>query len=465
MRLAVLLAALSLPLACAAQSADQQQMPGMNMPAEQPAPMQHVHQPQGTGLIAAHTEFSSGTAWQPLDAPENMRMTTRAGWQLMAHGNLFVSFNHQGGPRGVGKIESMSMFMLMEQRKLGAGTLVLRQMFSADALTAPHGGFPELFQTGETYRGRPLVDRQHPHSVFGELSLLYTRPLAERVSWFAYGGPAAEPALGPVAFVHRESAAEIPAAPLAHHLQDSTHTSYGVVTTGIVLHLHPSKAASAAAEAQRYAAIKLEGSVFNGREPGEHRAAINFGALDSWSLRAGLDLGSRWTTEYSVGHLTHPEALEPGDIVRQTAAVGYTRRFANGHWCSTLIWGRNHKEDERSNQNSYLLESVVNFARLNYGFTRLELVDKNELFPGRPAPEFDPTFPANQPIAPHPSFRVGAFTFGGVRDLVHNQKWQIGVGADVTFYRKPAALDPSYGRNPTSFALFVRIRPGEMKMH
>ena len=43
-------------------------------------------------------------------------------------------------------------------------------------------------------------------------------------------------------------------APLSHHLQDSTHTSFGVVTTGFVIDR-----------------VKLEGSAFNGREPNEQR--------------------------------------------------------------------------------------------------------------------------------------------------------------------------------------------------
>jgi len=87
----------------------------------------------------------------------------------------------------------------------------------------------------------------------------------------------------------------------------------------------------------------------------------------------------------------------------------------------------------------------VNFERRNYAYTRLELVGKDELFP-------------NAPI--HPAFQIDAYTFGGVRDLLQNQHWQLGLGADVTFYSKPAALDPIYGNNPVSFHVFLRLRPG-----
>jgi hypothetical protein len=98
---------------------------------------------------------------------------------------------------------------------------------------------------------------------------------------------------------------------------------------------------------------------------------------------------------------------------------------------------------------------VINFAERNYAFTRLELVDKDELFPAGatpPAPNLPPTS------------RIGAYTFGGVRDLVHNRKLNIGLGAGFTVYSKPAALDPVYGSHPVSWEVHLRFRPG-MKMN
>ena len=346
----------------------------------------------------------------------------------MAHGNLFLTYNHQGESRGTGKAESVNYLMLMEQHSLGRGTLLLREMFSAESLTSPHPGFPELFQTGETYHGQPLVDHQHPHNVFAELSALYTLPLGKKVSWLLYGGPAAEPALGPVAYMHRASASEDPAAPLSHHLQDSTHTSFGVVTTGFVL--------------DRF---KLEASAFNGREPGEDRWKIQLGALDSWSMRVSAAPARNWVAQYSYGRLQHPEALAPGDELRQSASLEYSRPLHAGNWATSLVWGRKRKLPDQTVQNSYLLESTLNFKQRNYAYTRLELVDKDELFPQLPSA---------------PSFRIGAYTFGGVRDLVQSKNWRLGLGADLTFYSKPAALDPAYGDNPVSLHVFLRLRPG-----
>ena len=393
------------------------QMPGMNMPMENQV---------GFQLPSPHE--GSGTAWQPASviAPEWMWMS--GGWQWMAHGVIFADYNQQGGPRGEGKAESVNWGMLMEQHRLGAGTILFRQMFSAESLTSPHPGFPELFQTGETYHGEALVDHQHPHNVFAELSLFYTLPLAKWLSWEFYGGPSAEPALGPVTFIHRASASELPLAPLSHHLQDSTHTSFGVVTAGFVIDR-----------------VKLEASAFNGHEPNEERWSIQLGALDSWSGRVFVAPTNNWTAQYSIGRLEHPEALEPGNQIRQTASIEYNRAIAGGNWATTFIWGRVHKFPIDTNLNSYLLESTLNFWRRNYAFSRLELVDKDELFPQAPV---------------HPAYRIGAYTFGGERDLVQNRAWQLGLGADVTFYSKPAVLDASYGNNPVSFQIFLRMRPG-----
>ena len=388
-------------------------MPGTVMPS------------QSLSLPSPHE--GSGTSWQPASVPAQLWMTSLGNWDLMAHGNLFLTYNQQGGPRGAGKAESVNYLMLMEQHLLGSGTILFRQMLSAESLTSPHPGFPELFQTGETYHGQPLVDHQHPHNVFAELAMLYAVPITEKVQWEFYGGPAAEPALGPVTYLHRESAAENPAAPLSHHLQDSTHTSFGVVTTGVTI--------------DRF---KLEASAFNGREPGEQRWKIQLAALDSWSFRITTAPTRNWTAQYSYGRLEHPEALEPGSEFRQSASIEYNRPLTAGNWATSAVWGRKRKLSDNTVLNSYLLESTLNFLTRNYVYTRMELVDKDELF-------------ADSPV--HPAFRIGAYTFGGVRDFIHNNYGQIGLGADVTVYSKPAVLEGVYGKSPVSFHVFLRLRP------
>jgi hypothetical protein len=401
-----------------AQHSDMSKRPGMHMSTE--------------SAYTPSPHDSSGTGWQPASVPRHEWMTSvGSGWDLMAHGVIFATFNYQGGPRGAGKAESVNWAMLMEQHRLGKGTILFRQMFSAESLTSPHPGFPQLFQTGETYHGEPLVDHQHPHNVFSELSLYYTFPLSDKVTWMLYGGPVGEPALGPVTYMHRASASELPAAPLSHHLQDSTHTVFGVITTGVIV-----------------GHFKLEGSAFHGREPNEQRWSIQLGALDSWSGRINVAFTRNWTAQYNYGFLNHPEALDPTNEHRQTASVEYNRRIARGNWATTLAWGRKHKDLIDTNQNSYLLESTLNFLDRNYVYTRMELVDKDELFPENPL---------------EPSYRIGGYTFGAVRDVIQNHAWQLGVGGDVTFNSKPDSLNVVYGNNPVSFRILVRVRPAQVE--
>ena len=387
--------------------------------------------------------MGSGTSWQPSSGPMHMHYWNKNDWLLMFHYNIRPVLNHQGGPRGVTKVESANWFMPMAYHKLGKGTLQLRGMFSAEPFTFPPGGSPLLFQTGETYKGQPLIDRQHPHDLFMELSAQYTLPVGERGTWFTYFGYPGEPALGPVAFMHRMSASENPSATLAHHLQDSTHISFGVLTTGFT-----------------YRWLKLEASIFNGREPDENRYDFDAHKWNSRSARLWFMPNKNWALQVSHGFLRSPENQEPDiDVRRTTASIQYNRPFHRGNWASAFVWGRNHVSGhgEIINLNSYTAESTVNFLDKNYFYTRLELVDKDDLL-----------LTADRTLLgisqDHPVFRIGAYTFGGVRDLWDTDKVSFAIGSDVTFYSKPSVLDRIYGSNPVSWKLFFRIRPGKMDM-
>lgn len=387
--------------------------------------------------------MGSGTAWQPASGPMYMHHKTAGEWLLMFHYNLTLGMNRQTGPRGVTKFESANWFMPMAFRKVGRGTLQLRGMFSAEPFTFPPGGSPLLFQTGETYKGEPLIDRQHPHDLFMELSAQYTLPLGEHGSWYTYFGYPGEPALGPVAFMHRMSASENTSATLSHHLQDSTHITFGVLTTGFT-----------------YRWIKLEGSVFNGREPDENRYDFDSHKWNSRSARLTVMPNRNWTFQISHGFLRSPEAHIPeADIRRTSASLQYNRAFNRGNVAAALVWGRNHvsSAEEIINLNGYTAETTVKFLDKNYLYTRLELVDKDDLLRDEDRAQLGIT-------AHHPSFRIGAYTFGGARDIWNTEKVSIAVGSDVTFFSKPAILDQLYGTKPMGWKLFLRVRPAQMDM-
>jgi len=444
---------MNMPMPSASPSASpMDQMPGMHMD-KMNMNMGPLMVMNGNGLgirvgssdtnIMSMGSMGSGTSWQPSSGTMHMYHKAAGDWLLMFHYNLIAGVNRQGGPRGVTKAESANWFMPMAYHKLGKGTVQLRGMFSFEPFTFPPGGSPLLFQTGETYKGQPLIDKQHPHDLFMELSAQYTVPLGDRGTWFTYFGYPGEPALGPVAFMHRMSASENPSATLAHHLQDSTHISFGVLTTGFT-----------------YRWLKLEGSIFNGREPDENRYNFDVHKWNSRSARLWIMPNPNWAVQVSHGFLRSPENQEPDvDIRRTTASVQYNRPFNRGNWASAIVWGRNHvgSPGEIHNLNGYTAESTVNFLDKNYLYTRLELVDKDDLL--RPADRALLGITED-----HPSFRIGAYTFGGARDLWNTDKVSFALGSDLTFYSKPSILARMYGTNPVSWKLFFRIRPGKMDM-
>jgi hypothetical protein len=366
---------------------------------------------------------ASGTSVNPASSPMNMARFTAGRWRLMLHGAAFVEEIQQTGPRGGDKLFSTNWLMAEAARTLGGGTFSVRAMLSLEPATITGRRYPELFQTGETAYGVPIVDGQHPHNLVMELALHYRHSIGEKSSWELYAAPVGDPALGPVAYPHRISAEELPQAPLGHHLQDSTHISYEVVTAGITNGM-----------------FRLEASGFHGGEPGENRWNIGEGAIDSYSARVTFEPGANWTAQVSAGRLTKPEALEPGDQVRTTASITYNRPLKNGDWATSVIWGRAHKTGDNHNLNGYGAESVARFARKNYVTGRVELVDKDEL------------------LVTGQQFRIGAYTLGYTRDFYLVPHLATGLGANFTTYSMPEALRPYYGQRPVAVLIFLRFK-------
>src|ERR1043166_2545165 len=108
---------------------------------------------------------------------------------------------------------------------------MLRSMLSLEPITVGDY-YPELFQTGETIHGRPIVDGQHPHDFFMELAAEHAHAIGTGTVGYIYAAPFGDPALGPVAYPHRASAAEIPQAALSHHVQDSTPIAGSLLPIG-----------------------------------------------------------------------------------------------------------------------------------------------------------------------------------------------------------------------------------------
>jgi hypothetical protein len=374
------------------------------------------------GLSAASTVWAqSSAAAADQNPPHDHTQCGRsaAAWQFMQDGVVFANFNHQGGPRGGSEFVVPNWWMGMAGRDTGRGRVTLTGMFSLDPVTVGKEGYRELFQAGEALDGQPLIDRQHPHDFFMQLGAIWRIPVTSSTGLTFAGGPVGEPALGPVAFMHRPSAADNPTAPLGHHTFDSTHISFGVVTAAV-----------------DRGPFVLEGSVFNGREPDGDRWDFDFGPLDSFSGRVWFKPSERWEFQFSSGRLKDPEELEPGNIIRTTISGAWTKREGNAMSAWTAAFGRN--DTDHGSRNAGLVEGLRRVAK-NTIYGRFEVVQvEND------ADVRDP---------------VLAFTAGAVREVFVWRGFEGGFGGDVTFYGVPEALRAAYSDHPVSFHVFFRLRP------
>jgi hypothetical protein len=288
-----------------------------------------------------------------------------------------------------------------------------------------------LLQSGESDRGQPLYDRQHPHDFWMELAVMYERALSPGIGIGAYVAPSGEPALSPVAFMHRPSAMDNPSAPLGHHWQDATHISFGVLTAGVFGHHW-----------------KLEGSAFNGREPNEERWGLDRIRLDSYSGRFSAHLDSSWTFSAGYGYLKSPEALNPDESVhRVTASVLQGHRIGrDGQLATALIWGANRRSGRTTHAALLESEAVLDPRHTVYG--RLELAQKTaeDLAIGS--------------VPPDTRFTITAVSGGFIREVFRTGGATLGIGLHATLNVVPNQLESFYGsRTPVGGMLFLRIRP------
>lgn len=378
---------------------------------------------------------SSGTAWNPDSSPMYMWMEQTSKTDWMFHGNLFLRYTNtdifNNGNRGADKFDVPNWFMVMMNRKIGKkGLLNATAMISLDRLTEGGDGYPLLFQSGETWKGKRLVDLQHPHDLFSALSIGYTQMINKDIDVFAYLGYPGEPAIGAPAFMHRVSSMNNPDAPLGHHWQDATHITFGVATIGF-----------------RYKQFKLEGSSFTGREPNEDRYDFDKPRFNSYSYRVSYNPSVNWALQFSQGFIKEPEVLEPGiDITRTTASVLYAKIIgASKHYSAALIWGLNDKGEDHK-EHSILLEDNYQFGK-NALFSRYEFLQKS-------TEELD-----LENELGHATFDVHVFSLGYNRSLLQKGVFDLTAGTKATVNFPAKELKPLYGKLPVGFQVFFQVRP------
>jgi hypothetical protein len=372
---------------------------------------------------------ASGTAWQP-DVSSHGGVHAHSGaWMFMGHALLNGVYVWQDGPRGDDKAFLAGMVMGAARRDFTNGDVLnFRAMLSPDPFMGA-SGYPLLFAAGETADGvEPLIDHQHPHDLFMELSASYSHRLGERSSVFVYGGLPGEPAFGPPAFMHRLSAMDSPEAPITHHWLDSTHITFGVVTAGFV-----------------HGDWKIEGSQFRGREPDEDRYDIETGELDSSAVRLSWNPSENWSLQASWADITSPEALEPDEDEERWSVSGiYTRSLGEHGWVSATLAFANKERSDGVSLDAWLGEAAWRPNDHWTVFARGEAIETDELGAVHHGPVED----------------VQRLSLGAIRDWRINEHAVFGVGALVQQHFASDALEPLYDGDPQGAMGFVRLKIG-----
>ncbi len=374
--------------------------------------------PMGANVLGMpDARAGSGTAWLPDSSPMHAAHFRAGNWSLMVHGIVAPLYDTQGGPRGSDQFNVINWGMLTATRPFGGGEVALRVMASAEPWTVGPRGYPLLLQSGESYRGAPLVDRQHPHDLWIELAALWERPLAANLAASFYVAAVGEPAVGPPAFQHRPSAQSDPFAPLGHHWQDATHITYGAVTAGLFSH-----------------SVKVEASAFNGREPDAVRTDFDFRKIDSYSVRVAANPGARWSLSAWYAYLATPEELHPSESMHRYGAAVLT---AQGRLNAAFVWGAN------GTRHSLLAEGDLEVLRGHHLFTRVEYVRKT----------------GEDLVVAAGAYDVGSVVLGYLKEWgVGRGEWGLGVRGSIGVI--PGSLKAAYGsRTPRGAAVFARWRP------
>ena len=395
----------------------------------------HMEMRSSIDLADPMSREGSGTSWLPDSSPMYGKMFMFDNDMLMLHGAIFPRYTNVSTRRGDDRIDAPNWIMGMYSHPLGDNTQIgARLMMSLDPLTEGGRGYPLLFQTGESWHDEPLHDRQHPHDLFDEVSISLSQKFDHDFSSYIYFGYPGEPALGPPTFMHRPSAMDDPDAPLGHHWQDSTHVTFGVATAGLVW--------------SRFGGMKIEGSIFTGREPDEDRYDFDQPEFDSYSGRISWNPTRNLALQVSYGYIKSPEQLEP-DLKRHRTTASVIYNLPLGHdsnWSNTFVWGQNHDTGEGKTQ-SFLVESDYQRGR-NTVYLRWERVEKSGHELVLKPPDESGIFP------------VSGYTIGYVRDLSHGNGIDIGLGTQFTINDRPDSLDRYYGDDPGyAFEFFLRIRP------
>jgi hypothetical protein len=340
---------------------------------------------------------------------------------VMFHLNQFMVYSSTSGPRGKSRLTGPGMWMLMYGNDLTSRNhLSIDVMGSPEQLTVGDRGTPQLLQTEH-------IDNMHAHDTimaleFRDVVALGAGDTQHLTFLFA---PRGEAAVGPVPFMHRESAEGNPDAPLGHALQDGFHD----VSTVFGLEY-------------QFGGASLEATAFSGQDI---RWPFPLHGPDSYSVRVNQTLGEH----VGVG-ASYADALLPSDVGgaehNQFIAAWLTtsHRIDGATLKSSFVWGT-ARVGHGPFLNSFLEEAVYQRGR-NKFYGRAEMLQLT--------PEQLDFVTAGDPADAR---WTGAFTAGYERTVLQDSRISLFAGGSYTQDWVRSAFRTAYGSGPRGAKFYLRI--------
>ena len=363
-----------------------------------------------------------GPTGRSADAAMNMSLPggTEVDPTLMFHLNQFMVYSSTSGNRGKSRLTGPGNWMLTYDRNLSPNNhLSIDVMASPEQLTVGNKGTPQLFQTEH-------IDDMHAHDAIMAFELRDTLAVGENDNQkltFMFA-PRGQAPIGPVPFMHRESAEGNPDAPLGHALQDGFHDASTVL--GIEYQV---------------ARTSFEVTGFSGQSISWpfplHR-------LDSYGVRLNQGIDDHVSVGASYADARLPDDSGGGSHNQfMSAWLTTSHGGPRGALKSSFIWAATRAGHDAV-LNSFLVEAVYKQGMNRvYGRAEALQITPNQLN----VTTADGTVSARW---------VKALTLGYERALFERDQFHLFAGGSYTVDFAPLAFRPEYGVNLRGAKLYFR---------
>lgn len=347
------------------------------------------------------------------------------GWAFFYGLTAHVTHVNESGPAEPrNEVFSTNWFAAGLHRDLGENGFVLfRGRVSLEPFTIPdNDGYPQILQYIPPEAGGPLIDRMRPHDLLGEAAVHAGWRPSSTTLVHVYAAAVGDPAFGPAPFALRSSGADLPEAPFAYELQETTHDSTKVVTAGFDT-----------------AWFKLEASVFHDAVTFGDHTDFDSGDIDSNAIR--LTVTPTPSLHFQVSR------ADLGDEGQEREVTSASVSYGTPHVAVTALWTRREQQLGLTEQTGYGFEIALRSER-NTLTGRAEWVDRPRGFPL-----------STTATTPEQTTHVA---LGYIFDFVRGERLRAGAGVAADYHLRTHDLEHRYGHKPQAIFAFVRLRSGRM---